>query len=450
MIHAETRPTHNLRRFVRQAATGRLVGYPVAYASILAAARVLPPAQLGVFVLGFSLSGLGTIVGMGGTREAPYRLLARVGFDNFTDVTRSLHLRAAGFAVPAALGTAIALLKWPVHGGGASVSLAAAAIPAGALVAVRSIQSVAAESLRAVGEVRVAAMFGVDPSEGGVVYLVFLIAIASLWIVSGIARSGISGATLLWLLLFAHVVTTAVAESILVRYANSPRLHTLASVPYLDSETRAKSELRPFKYLFTHDVSAYAMGNLDLWFLGLIAGPAQFGAYGVLSRIAAGCLAPGLILRAASVPLVASDVLCTGGLSARLARSFRRATAGATVVAVAFGLGLVALLKVGIPLLPPHVTVLAFAVLPLLFAGGVMTTAAGPTSLVLIAGQRERDVAVAIFTVLACGAAIGWILVQHFGAVGAATLSCLMYSAQSVWLARRTRRVFGLSVGVFG
>ena len=417
----------------------RIVGILATLAANILVARLLGPAEFGTYVLATTCVWLGSLVGMAGLNEAGLRFISESLALDRPGVARAYVrrvLRGVGrVSLVSAVVVAAALGGFQWFTGRIPEPQLVAGLVALGIVAL-AWQQVAAESLRAYGDLRLASLFSGGQSGGPLSNLLFLAGLG----VAAALSARIDAALALGAGVASVCLTAPLVLGTLWRTAG-PARHGRAVAPagaeWLSS--RQEQELRAVGgMLLLNQLLAFAGQQSDIWLGGVLLSPVDLGLYGAAKRI--------LLLAAMPVQMAMMAVvsavprLHAQGRTRELERLLRTAATAAAAPA------LLALMLLAV--CPGTVLRLVFgrayaaaapAVWVLLFGHLVLVLSGNPPHVLAMTGRHRTVVGVNLVAamMLIVGGAAG---ARRWGPAGLAAGSAASLALQNValwWLAHR-------------
>jgi oligosaccharide repeat unit polymerase len=261
----------------------RVVGIGATLASNILAARLLGPAEFGVFLLITTVIGLGSILGTGGLQEAGLRFiseslgLARDGLARayLRHILRGAIWSSCAAALVVAMGLG-AFQMVVAHSANALLLVALAAVGVIAL----SWQQIAAESLRGWNDLRLASLFSGGQGGGP---------LSSVLFVSGLAACAAAGmqlnaGTALALLVAAICVTLPLALAGLFRTSRLSDGAASAAGSALLNPVDRKLLYAAAGSLLLVQLLTFATYQLDVWIGGMLLSAGELGLFGAAKR----------------------------------------------------------------------------------------------------------------------------------------------------------------------
>ena len=395
-------------------------------------ARVLEPSEVGLYGLAFSLVTIAAMAGQLGLHQAVVRLVAEsVGLGRSDRARGAVGLAfrgaAAGNLVVGALllaGGGALLARWvdaPALGG--SIGLLVA------WTCVASFQVMTSETFRGIQDLRRATLYG-----GVISWVGATAALGVAWVVWGSLE-------------LTHVLAVAAAAT-----AVSLALGLLALRRRLRELPRGAPP--PVGVvaaiavpLWINGLTAFALGQVDLWLVGVYLSKHDLGVYTIVQRLVI-LVSTWLILVNLVVPPFIAELYARGE-RARLERVLRQTASLAGLPALVV---LGAYVAFGGPILglAGEEYRAGAVVLALLSFGRLVNVVTGSCGVTMsMTGHQTL-----LMTInLACGAATAlgcWLAVQAWGVVGVAAASSLGIASQNVilWLATRWRTGLWTHVGL--
>ena len=429
--HSELPP---LRRQATWVVGWRIVGILATLVVNILAARVLGPADFGIYLVITTVMALGALLGMAGLNEAGLRFVAEsLGLDQ-PALARAylrrvlLAARITSLLAAVAVGGGMILLERQFAHFHLSYVVA---VLTGLGVIFLAWQQIAAETLRGFGNLRWASVFSGGQTGGPLSNLLLLAGLAgAAWLVTVDAVLAIG-------LTVASVVATLPLALLNLWRTNRTSAATIDEPVGLSPE-QSRMLLTVGGVLAFNQLLAFGSQQMDIWLGGALLAPETLGLYGAAKR--------SLLLAAMPVQMAMMTVLSViPRLHAQqrtraLERVLRSAATYAAIPSLA------ALLLLG--LFPEPILRLAF--------GGSYTGAA-PTVLVLVLGWlvlvltgnapcvlamtgRHRTVLVVNFAAILVLLVVGTVGATFFGAPGLAAGSAASIAFQNGtlwWLAHR-------------
>ena len=437
----EPTETHSLARGAAWVVAGRVTGIVATLAGNILAARLLGPADFGIYLLATSVLAFGAILGMAGLNEAGLRFLAenlavgrrreavaclkRMAMIGLVAACSASVLTIAGLA---AWQAATGRLQQPVLYG----------VLIGVGLCVLAWQQLTAEALRAWHKLHWASLFSGGQTGGPLSNLIFVTAL-----VVAIALIGHISAMLAVALLVASVTLTLPLALVALRKTVSETSSVSEIAPH-DAieehlhESGFRSLLATGGMLLTIQLLAFASQQVDIWIGAATLAPADLGLYGIAKR--------SMLLSAMPVQMAMLSIVATiPRLHAqKRLKDLERVVRGAATLAAIPSLGALALL-VCFPHFILHFVfgedyAAAAPVILLMALGQVALVLSGNPihTLVLTGRQRLALVANLISTiVLIAGGILG---TRWFGILGLAAASSSSLAIQNGllwWFARR-------------
>lgn len=359
------------------------------FAANVLIARLLAPADVGVYFLLVSIVMLGVTVAQGGLQIAVVRLAAEAIAQGLPARARGTILRtlALGGAAAIMIGAAMVLAGPAMSARLAGATLAVTTLGlAGAWVVLLTLVNLAAESLRGLQEHRLASLFGSA--------LPNLANAAALGVLAAFALGGGLDQVV------AVVVAVLAGVALLALAVLRARLASLGPATMVS----AKEMLALGGPLLVTSLAIFITSQLDLWLVGLLCGKQDVALYGASARLVLLVMMPMLIGNVVLPPLVAE--LHARGDTQRLENLLRTTATLSALIAVPV---LLVLFFAAGPILG-----IAYGdyyrggatVLVLLCAGQTVNVLAGPGAIVLMmtGGQREAmAISIACGLILAAG-----------------------------------------------
>jgi O-antigen/teichoic acid export membrane protein len=377
-------------------------------------ARLLAPADLGIYFIAFSIVSLASVVAQFGLGRTVVRMTAE---SRALSAARAREVIVKSFGVLTISTVAVSILMYaygigvlagPVFHAPVITQLADVIVLWIALLAVRS---VVAEAFRGLHDLRGANLFGDMTTR--CLFLLFLVA-------SWACCKEVTLRGAIALNVSALAATAAVGIFVLHRRTKQ-RPTTEVSIGSLVSAS--------WPVLVT-DLANSARSQADVWLLGILSGAHSVALYGAASRLALLVPMPIIVLSTVTAPYIAS--LYGVGRRRELQAMLTRTTAFAVLLAA---LGVVAYLVAGVALLrllygDPYVP--SYWPLVILAIGQFVAVVIGPCALTLTMTGHQKDVMIltAVSSVMLVLA--GFALVPSFGAVGMASANSVVLSITAV------------------
>lgn len=378
-------------------------------------ARLLAPADLGIYFIAFSIVSLASVVAQFGLGRTVVRMTAE---SRALSAARAREVIVKSFGVLTISTLAVSILMHaygigvlagPVFHAPVITQLADVIVLWIGLLAVRS---VVAEAFRGLHDLRGANLFGDMTTR--CLFLLFLVA-------SWACCKEVTLRGAIALNVSALAATAAVGIFVLHRRTKQRSPTTEVSIGSLVSAS--------WPVLVT-DLANSARSQADVWLLGILSGAHSVALYGAASRLALLVPMPIIVLSTVTAPYIAS--LYGVGRRRELQAMLTRTTAFAVLLAA---LGVVAYLVAGVALLrllygDPYVS--SYWPLVILAIGQFVAVVIGPCALTLTMTGHQKDVMIltAVSSVMLVLA--GFALIPSFGAVGMASANSVVLSITAV------------------
>jgi len=390
-------------------------------------ARLLSPADLGMYFIAFSIVSLASVVAQFGLGRTVVRMTAE---SRALSTARTREVIVKSLWVLAISTIAVSILMYaygidvlagPVFHAPVIAQLTDVIVLWIALLAVRSI---VAEAFRGLHDLRGANLFGDMMTR--CLFLLFLLAS--------------------WACCTQVTLRGAIALNVSALGATAA-----AGVFVLHRRTRTRSPLigvsmrslvsASWPVLVT-DLANAARSQADVWLLGILSGAHSVALYGAASRLALLVPMPIIVLSTVTAPYIAS--LYGAGRRRELQAMVTRTTAFAALLAA---FGVVAFLVAGAPLLrllygDPYTP--SYWPLVILAIGQFVAVVIGPCALTLTMTGHQKDVMILTAMGFAMLALAGVALIPSFGAVGMAFANSVVVSITAVIGAMITVRRTGV------
>lgn len=408
---------------------GRVAFLGAGLASGLLLTRLLPPSEVGTYLLAFSIVTVGASLATLGLPQVVMRLLA----ENL-GTGRPARARDAAVATyqVGALGAVVVGLVYVTvlraAGAPSPVGLSSIALMTAVWMAVLGLQSLVAEGHRGFSDVRTAAVFG-----GPLAAVLFTCSLGVLWVAD--LRLGL--AALVWVTVACIVVSTAFPAARLRR-----RVLALPRTGHAERTIGARELLTIGGPLLVTSLVLLGGSQADLWVVAALRPDADLAVYGVAVRTATLVGFPLFVAAAVLAPVVAR--MYAQGQLRPLERLLR---VSATVASAPALLLTVVFLVVGSPLLGAAYGDFyrrGTVVLALLSIGQLANVGAGVCGVLLAVTGHQRVLMVVTAVVGACTVALVVGLTLVYGIVGAATGACLGLVAQNAGMVLAARRSTGV------
>lgn len=394
--------------------------------------RLLPPRDVGTYLLAFSVVTVGAVVAALGLQQVVMRLIAESLGTDRPARARDAAVTTFKVAVVSAVVVGLAyvaifdIAMLPTAGLG-SIALATAV-----WMAVQGLQTLVAESHRGFRDVRTASVLG-----GPFAAVLVTCSLGTLWLAG--LRLGLTA--IVWLTVVCIVVSTIVPAVLLWR-----RVMALPAGGDPTQTVEARELLHIGGPLLVTSLVLIAGSQGDLWVVAALRPDADVAVYGVAVRTATLVGFPLFVATAVLAPVIAQ--MYARGQVRSLERLLRLSATVATVPAL---LLFALFFLVGSPLL--GVTYGDFyrrgaVVLALLSAGQLASVGAGVCGLLLSVTGHQRllmtvTAVVGVFTMVSVV-----VLTHAHGIVGAATAACLGLVGQNVGMVIAARRTTGIRTQV--
>jgi O-antigen/teichoic acid export membrane protein len=256
--------------------------------------RLLPPAQLGMYFVAFSVVLFGSVVSSLGLGQSVVRLVAQsMGQAQYG---RARYLLRQVFLL-GGMGAAAGGLGWGIAGPLVTHEvfhlplLGAASGLVGTWMAMMTIQNLLAESFRAFHDIREASLFG-----GSLSGLCFVIALGLVWLMHG-------GSELVNVLLLAaaSVLMSVVVGTLFLRR----RIVSIPSSNALDPTINTGEVLRVAGPVWVTNLALVVLVQASVWVIGAFGPPADVAAFGSAMRLVTLVAMPLVIVNAVVPPLIA-------------------------------------------------------------------------------------------------------------------------------------------------
>lgn len=425
-------------------AFGAKVGAGLLYLGVNAVlARLLPPAELGIYFLAYSIVALGASVGELGLGRAANRLVAEsLGLRAATHcravVRRILQLGVVGALLSGGVYAAIGgLTGRHLHD---SPALAAITIPVALWIGFTVLQRVLTEIFRGLHEIRLASLFGrtADAFTTAAILLPILLVLG--W-------HGTANLMSVCLASVGATFVTVVAAAHLLRLQLRPLTVATDAVPLKSQSAPAASDARRILAvslpMLVTNLSAFALSyQLDLWLLGLFHPEEEVALYGAAARLIFIIAAPVMIINAVVPPVIAE--LDAQGRKPMLERVLRSASSVGSLSAVAvLGVFVVA----GGPLLGllfGDYYKAAIVILLLLSLGQVTSVLSGSCAMTLMMTGNERTMMRISLLITVIAIVSGLLAARFLGATGLAAVSAGRSVLQNLIMIVAVQRLVGV------
>jgi O-antigen/teichoic acid export membrane protein len=430
---SETQP---LRKRATWVVIWRVVGIATTLASNILAARLLGPAEFGIYLLVVTVMALGGLLGMAGLNEAGLRFISEsLAFDRHGLARAYLKrmLTAVAIASLAAAGlTAIGMIAFQAETSRFPQPTILIALTALGIIAL-AWQQIAAESLRGYGDLKLASMFSGGQTGGPISNLLLLAGFAvTSWMLIRL------NATLAVALTVGSIALTFPLALVSAwRKSGGPQKTDEAPASSL-SHVQSRQLLTVGGVLLVNQLLAFASQQFDIWIGGAMLSPESLGLYGAAKR--------SLLLAAMPVQMAMMVVMAT---IPRLYAQQRTQELERVVRSAAFCAAIPAFAAIVLlALFPEQVLRLAFGgsysgaastVLVLIVGYLVLIISGSPPYVLTMTGHHHAVVVVNAIAalVLVVGGVLG---AKYCGAPGLAAGSTLSFALQNGllwWIARR-------------
>lgn len=431
--------TKNLRRQAAWVVSCRIVGIGATLASNILAARLLGPAQFGLFLLVTTVIALGSLLGMAGLNEAALRFIVESLAGEQRGLAKAYVRRSLTIASVASLAAIVlalcglAIVSWVTGRHDQPWLLATIA----AAIALLAWQQLGAELVRAYGDLKAASLFSGGQMGGPISNLLFLAGLGVLALVP----VSINAQTATSLLTAALLVTCPLLYLCLSHISRSSA-PTVAGDAAVLSHAQGRELLTVGGLLLANQMLAFVTQQLDIWLAGGLLTQEAVGLFGAAKR---GLLIAAMPVQMATMTIVASiPRLHAQGRRLDLERLLRGA---ATVAAIPSLAALAALM-----LFPDTMLRTVFggsysgaaAPLVVLALGHCVLVVSGNPQHVMTMTGRHRTVLAVNFAsalVLLLGGLAGG---RWFGVVGLAAASAASFAMQNGVLWYLSRRELGI------
>lgn len=425
-----------LRRQAISVVAWRIVGILATLGANILAARLLGPAEFGIYLLVTTLMALGGLIGMTGLNEAGLRFVSEsLALDRHGLARAYLRRVLATVAIAsllAAVVMATGMILFQAKTGRFHDPLLLILLTSFGIVAL-AWQQISAESLRSYGDLRRASFFSGGQTGGPVSNLLLLAGL----VVAGLTIDKLNVSWAVALTVISIGLTCPLALLSVWRTSQASHSHSNDGSPVLSNEQR-RELLAVGSVLLVNQILAFGSQQLDIWLGGALLDPESLGLYGAAKR--------SLLLAAMPVQMAMMTVLATiPRLHAQkrtrdLERVLRSA---ATYAAIPAGIALVLL-----GLFPDTILRLVFggsytgaaSTVMVLVVGHLVLVLSGNPSHVLTMTGRHRTVLVVNLATAILLVVVGVIGAKLFGAPGLAVGSAASLAFQNGllwWLARR-------------
>lgn len=456
MSDASTSPVPLQRRLATSATAalllkGTSIGITILLQAILA--RLLAPAEYGTFVLGLSVAGIAVTLGGIGLRQGTIVIIGRL--DNPVDrpnLAGMLQVIALALVGNGVVGAALWLFGGPLLAVMFSNhALVGVLAPLALFVVVTGVQIVVAESFRAVRNVSIASLLATQFSGGSVLSTALLLAgVIALWRFDAVTLeavwwAGAAAAIFTIILGFAlagrpfgrrrlAVGRTAHAEGTPVpaRRVGASQHHPIVSM-----ET-----VRVLAPLWATNLLLFALSQTGLWLLGNRHGGTEVALYGAASRLVTLIATPLLVANAVLPGYITQ--LHGGGDTLQLERTLRRTSTLAAYPALAILALVLIFAKPILGLVYGNFYAAAAPALIALAAGQAINVWSGSTGIALMLTDHRMDMLVVTIIGSILTVVLAILLVDRYGALGAAIATAAGLAIQNLAAVLATRIRLGV------
>ncbi len=428
-------PNQPLRRQALWVVACRVVGIVATLASNIVAARLLGPAEFGVYLLVTSVIALGSVLAMAGLNEAALRFISESLAHGKTGLAQAYlqrSLKTAAFAsVLAAIVATGGFALFRAFAPSPQQSLALLALVAVGITAL-AWQQLGAELVRAYGDIRLASLFSGGQTGGPLSNLLFLAGLcAATFAVAKIDATLVAG-----------IAVGSFCLTCPLLYLGLSRLSRVTNAaPASDarlSRRQRRELLAVGGFLLVNQLLAFTTQQFDIWLAGGLLTSEALGLYGAAKR---SLLITAMPAQMAMLTIVSTiPRLHAHGRTAELQRVVRGAATSAAVPALAALLALA--------LFPRQLLSLVFdgrfagaesTLLVMALGYFVLVITGNPQQLLTMTGRHRTVLAVNIASALTL-VIVGVIGGYVFGAPGlaaGAAASLALQNGALWWLARR-------------
>lgn len=257
---------------------GKCVGGVLGLVITATLARLMPPAELGVYLLAFSFVSIVATLARLGLEQVGLRLVAESLGRGDSATAAAVAWRA--LALVAAAAVAVGLLAgallgpWLARGAFGSAALAEAMPAAGAWLACFAIQLTLAELFRGCRDIRLASLFGGTVFGGALSTMLLAAAVGGAWAL-GLA---LSAREALWVSAAVTAATAALGLALLARRL-PPRRSPATRGPGWGALARLGLPL------LVSQLGVLVMVQADIWILGLFRPEDEVALYGAAARL---------------------------------------------------------------------------------------------------------------------------------------------------------------------
>lgn len=390
---------------------GRVVLAFIGLATNALLARLLIPAELGIYFLAYSVMGVCVVLGALGLTKAVVRFVAQsVGLEQYTRTRQAIKL-AMGFG---SLGALVVGGAYLLFGGGLATTLfdspafaAVAGLTAG-WIAVEVIRAIMAETFRGFHDIRGAVILGGFGSGGNGILSGGLLSFLLLLLFMSRGEAGVG--TVILLAVISGGASALLAGLLLWRKVDS--------LPQDASDVRAGEMMHAAWPLMVTTLFALALTQSSLWIAGAFLGQEEVALYGAAYRLMVYVAIPLQIANVVAPPLIAE--MYAQNRVGELQRILRALT---TLSGIPAFLLLAAFVLLGSPIMGlifGDYYREAAGLLALLSIGQIMSVLVGSCGeALMMTGHQSTVMVVTIFTGLLTVAGSIW-AVQHYGTIGLA------------------------------
>lgn len=392
-------------------------------------ARMLTPDQLGGYFIVASVAVTGAMLAQFGTHQAVVRLVAGgLAHGDLSGVRRSLRsvfaVALTGAAIVAG-GYTFGVGDWVAGSVFKSELVRAVVILTAMWIVLRHGQTLLAQTFRGFQDLQLAAVY-----EGGLTQLL----LASLLVVAWITGLQMTLANAVQLTLLAFAVTLVTGGWLL-------RTRHLARLPVIPGYELG-STLRLSAPLFVSSASFIVLGEMHLWLLGAVASAEQVALYGAGFRLMQLVLLPLSLVNHVIPPMVAE--LHARGQRQRLVQVLRVSATFAAIPALAVLAVLMVFAGDVLGLIYGDYFRDGAVVLVIMALGQAINVFTGSPGVLLSMSDRQATLMRASLAGGLIGVATSALLVQEFGAVGAAVGYAAGLAMQNILMAVICRRSLGI------
>jgi len=411
---------------------GAVVSAAAGFALSLVLARMLGPAGSGIVFQMISVFTIAGAVARLGLDTTAVWLLPRLAADSRNDVRRAVRILLAGAMLGGVLTGVVLWAIAPLLGAG-SDDLATVTRLAAAFMPFASVATVALAITRGLGGVRDYVVLG---SIGLPVGRLAVVSVATAFLASAVVASVAWLAVLVVIALLAlWVVRRAMQRFQVADRHTSPRAELIKRIAAFGAPRTLSSTIEQ------------ALLWLDVLIVGLIAGPAAAGVYGVVSRLVQAGTIPSTSMRIVVAPQF-SRMMHQGRL-AELSEFYTRTTQWIVLFSVPVYAALAVFAHPVLTLFGPGFEEGATA-LVIMCAGAVVSASTGNVQSLLLMSGRSGWAALNKVIVLAVSLTLLFTLVPGMGIIGAAIAWTISMSLDAVLATIQVRIAAKVRAGLGG